>query len=226
MKKIISMLLALLMLASMGISSFAVESEEAAAKDLSKYGIMSGFPDGSFGLDQTITRAQIAKMIVTALGFSDMDMGRSYFMDVPDTHWAKNYINYARDEQIVGGFEDGTFKPDESVTTNQAIKMVVSMMSYDKYAVGDYDKNFYSHISILKYPYDYVTIAKKRNLLAADYLPVDAPATRGFVATLIATALDLPIAKAVGYTERGKGYALMDGTNGRSVITLRGNLEK
>ncbi len=225
MKKIISITLAFLLLASMGINSFALE-EEDAAKDLANYGIMSGFPDGSFGLDQTITRAQIAKMIVTALGFKDIDMGRSYFSDVPDTHWAKNYINYAREEGVVGGFEDWTFKPDESVTTNQAIKMVVSMMSYDRYAVADFDKNFYSHIGNLKYPYDYVSIAKTRNLLAYDYVMVDVPATRGFVATLIATALDLPIAEAVGYSDRGTGYALMDGTNGRSVKTLRKELEK
>lgn len=225
MKKSISILLVLLMLVSLSFNSFALE-EEDAAKDLSKYGIMSGFPDGSFGLDQTITRGQITKMIVTALGFEDMDMGRSVFADVPDTHWAKNHINYAQFERIVGGFADGTFKPDESVTTFQAIKMVVCMMSYDKYALGDFDKNFYAPEGSLRYPYDYISIAKQQKLLALDYVPEEKPATRGFVATLISTALDLPIAKGVGYSTSGMGYALMDGTKGRDKITLRSELEK
>lgn len=218
MKRLVSLTLALAMALTLAITAFAIEPE-AAAKDLGKYGIMGGFPDGTLRLEQTVTRAQITKMITTALKFDNSNIGFSRFTDVPATHWAKNHIFFANMEGIIGGFPDGTFKPEANVTACQAIKMVVCLLGYDKYDADD--KPGYK---TLTYPRDYLNAACNRGLINSPFVE-DVPATRGFVASLIATALDLPIAKQVGISMDGDIYRLLDGTNGKELVTLRTQLE-
>lgn len=216
MKKLVSLALALV--TALSLTAFAIEPEDAA-KDLGKYGIMGGFPDGTLRLEQTITRAQMTKMLMTALKYENVDAGYTRFTDVPATHWAKNYIFFANMEKIVGGFPDGTFRPEANVTTCQAVKMVVCMLGYDKYT---YDNK--PAATNLAYPRDYLNIACNRGLLDSPFLE-DLPANRGFVATLISKSLDLPIAKQVGLTEGQAVYQLLDGTNGKELKTLRTMLE-
>ncbi len=218
MKRLVSLTLALAMALTLATSAFAIEPEDAA-KDLGKYGIMGGFPDGTLRLEQNVTRAQMTKMLITALEYENIDVGSTRFTDVPATHWAKNYIFFASMENIVGGFPDGTFKPEANVTTCQAAKMVVCMLGYDKYT----HDNKPAAIN-LSYPFDYLNIAYNRGLLDSPFLE-DLPATRGFVATLISKALDLPIAKQIGNIDGRDVYQLLDGTNGKELKTLRTMLE-
>ncbi len=46
------------------------------------------------------------------------------FSDVPDTHWGKSAIIYLAERNVVNGFTDGTFRPDELVTREQFAKML------------------------------------------------------------------------------------------------------
>ena len=45
------------------------------------------------------------------------------FSDVPDTHWAKSYIEQMQGSNIINGYEDGTFKPEKEVKVGEFIKM-------------------------------------------------------------------------------------------------------
>lgn len=51
---------------------------------------------------------------------------KTIFPDISG-HWAQNYIEKLAKAQIVNGFEDGTFRPNEDVTLEQAIKIVVNL---------------------------------------------------------------------------------------------------
>ena len=46
------------------------------------------------------------------------------FSDVPNDYYATGYIKSLYDENIVSGYEDGTFKPDNSVTRAEAVTMM------------------------------------------------------------------------------------------------------
>lgn len=46
------------------------------------------------------------------------------FSDVPNDYYATEYIKSLYDENIVSGYEDGTFKPDNSVTRAEAVTMM------------------------------------------------------------------------------------------------------
>jgi hypothetical protein len=41
------------------------------------------------------------------------------FPDVPTDHWAYTYVEYCVEQGVVGGFLDGTYRPDTVVTRDQ-----------------------------------------------------------------------------------------------------------
>ena len=73
------------------------EYEEAAGK-LTALHVMEGFPDGEFKPEENMTRAQFARIAVSALALdtaAELSMGATSFNDVPADHWASGYINVA-----------------------------------------------------------------------------------------------------------------------------------
>ena len=80
---------------------------------MQQFGIVTGYEDGSFRPDAPVTRAEFAAI---ASRFEKLTQGSKSFTDVPDTHWAVKYINFAATRGWVTGYEDGTFKPEHSIT--------------------------------------------------------------------------------------------------------------
>ena len=122
MKKILCVLLIFVLSLS---SVFATASDEQL-KDLKDLKIMVGDEDGNMRLDDSITRAEAAKMICVIQGigtdsFADT-VEPSAFPDVADSHWAKNYINAMKDLQIMIGDEKGNFNPEAEITNEEIIK--------------------------------------------------------------------------------------------------------
>ncbi len=52
------------------------------------------------------------------------------FIDLPDTHWAWSYVNYLYCRGIVGGYSDGTFRPQAIATRGQLTKMITIGMHW------------------------------------------------------------------------------------------------
>ena len=80
---------------------------------MQQFGIVTGYEDGSFRPDAPVTRAEFAAI---ASRFEKLTQGSASFTDVPDTHWAVKYINFAATRGWVTGYEDGSFKPEHSIT--------------------------------------------------------------------------------------------------------------
>jgi len=85
-------------------------------------GIIDGYENGTFRPNNNITRAEIAKIVVAAAGFA-IDTSGAGFSDIAG-HWASDYILTAANKGIVGGYTDGTFRPNNSATRAEASKMV------------------------------------------------------------------------------------------------------
>ena len=212
MKKIISCMLIFVMLLSAVV--FAAPSEEQL-KDLKDLKIMVGDDDGNMRLDDTITRAEAAKMICVIYGltvdsFAD-NVEPSAFADVPDTHWAKNYINCVKGLMIAEGDENGNFNPEATITNEEIIKMLVVTLGYSPMAdqTGGY-------------PMGYTRTAQKIGITSDLMLEVDVPAIRGDVALMFATALDIPVMVQTSWSTDGStSYAILDGSAGTEKKTLR-----
>lgn len=62
-------------------------------------------------------------MAITILLCSSVLATGIIFSDVSDTHWAKEHIYKAQELNIINGYTDGTFKPENQVKTGEFIKM-------------------------------------------------------------------------------------------------------
>ena len=80
---------------------------------MQQFGIITGYADGSFRPDASVTRAEFAAI---ASRFEALTEGTKSFSDVPGSHWAAKYINFAATRGWVNGYADGTFRPNNSIT--------------------------------------------------------------------------------------------------------------
>lgn len=155
---------------------------------LTKLGIINGYPNDdnttySFKPNGDITRAEFAKIITVALGIADDTVaGSTDFVDV-DGHWAKPYIITAAERTIVNGFEDKTFRPDENVTYEQAVKMIVCAAGYETVAQARGG-----------WPNGYMAIAAETGVTANAFTTNQSgKVTRGVVAQLMDNVLDVNV---------------------------------
>ncbi len=134
-KRIASLLLA----AALCCGLFALPAQAVAATQsemlqvLAVLGVMNGDKQGNLNLTSPVTRAEFAKMAVTASSFKDLGTettGVSPFSDVPHSHWAAGYITTARNAGWLSGYLDGTFRPSGQVTLAEALTVVLKMLGY------------------------------------------------------------------------------------------------
>lgn len=111
-----------------GSGSFTDVSADAwyyeAVTALAGAGIISGYPDGSFGPENVITRAEFAVMAVRFAGLDATISGETDFPDISNTHWASKYIAAAQDAGYVEGYPNGNFEPEDEMTRAQAVTLL------------------------------------------------------------------------------------------------------
>jgi uncharacterized lipoprotein YddW (UPF0748 family) len=92
---------------------------------LTNRGIISGFPDRTFGPDLNLTRAQFATIVSKAFPGQEL---RKYipFIDVPANHWAASAIQKAFTMRFISGYPNNLFKPDSKITRTEALIALIS----------------------------------------------------------------------------------------------------
>jgi len=95
---------------------------------------MIGYPDGTFLPQAYITRAELATAIARIVKISG-NAGNSKFDDVRG-HWAEKEINGLADSNVVRGYENGLFLPDNSITRAEACALISGALgrNYTSYA--------------------------------------------------------------------------------------------
>ena len=92
-----------------------------AVSTMTKGGYIAGYPDGTFGGDRSITRAEFVAMLVRFIG---VQQEQCSFPDVPASHWAYACIATATQAGWLSGYTDGTFQPDRSITRADAMAII------------------------------------------------------------------------------------------------------
>lgn len=82
---------------------------------------ITGYPDGTFGGNKNITRAEFVAMLVRFIGVQNEDCS---FADVSRDHWAYGCIATATKAGWIGGYADGTFKPEQPITRAEAMTII------------------------------------------------------------------------------------------------------
>lgn len=140
-KRIISVLLsAALICTALPLTAAAADFTDVASnswyygyvQDLVGKGVINGTSPTTFSPEKPLTRAEFAAMltktVLTANELADYNYKGS-FKDVAVSHWANCYINWASEAGIVGGFPDGTFKPNQEVTRQDMTVMLTRFAS-------------------------------------------------------------------------------------------------
>jgi S1-C subfamily serine protease len=95
-----------------------------AISELSGRGIITGDNHGNFNPQDSITRAQMATMLVRVLGLDTENTPEAAtFKDVPKNHWAFPYVEAAYKAGIVTGISQDTFGVNEITTREQMAAM-------------------------------------------------------------------------------------------------------
>lgn len=179
---------------------------EKAVDALSDAGIINGYPDGTFRPENSISRAEISKILSSVIlnGYNEEDAEKAddktvhadirdsalmtgngaAFKDVDRTNWSAPYIGVSSTCGIVTGYTDNTFRPSKTITYNELTAMAVRACEYDMSKVTG------------AWPANYVAAAKEIGLYNGmkDFDPAkdgSNHATRGNSAIIINNAASL-----------------------------------
>jgi hypothetical protein len=95
--------------------------------------VVQGYDDGTFRPDNTINRAEFMKIVIGAKYSQDyigVSSAWNCFSDVTD-EWFAPYICIAKDEGVVSGYADGTFKPSQNISFVEAAKILAEVYGLD-----------------------------------------------------------------------------------------------
>jgi len=95
---------------------------QKSVSDLCKRGVMNGYADGTFRADNSITRAELAKILV--LAFAKEETYTNGFTDVTPDSWYASYVSGANKHGIITGYENGSFMPEICVIRQDAALML------------------------------------------------------------------------------------------------------
>ncbi|MFP4974122.1 glycerophosphodiester phosphodiesterase family protein [Paenibacillus sp. CN-4] len=115
---------------------------EREAEKLAGRLLLNGTGSGAFEPGRAVTRAEFAAMLTRALGLPVPDAAGTVptMSDVEATDWFAPYVAAAAQAELIGGYGDGTFRPDASVTRAEQAAMMARALRYaglDQAAAGN-----------------------------------------------------------------------------------------
>lgn len=154
LKRVLSLVLVIAMVASFMLTASAAPAEQISDLSESKYqpevrvlnalGIVEGYEDGSYKPGKDVTRAELAMILARVKVGGDKAMINSYnyghmtYTDVVNNGygWAAPGIQYCTDNGMVVGDGNGKYRPGDTVTIVEALKMILGTLGYDAQIEG------------------------------------------------------------------------------------------
>ncbi len=163
---------------------------------LNKLGVINGYDDGTFKPDNNVTRAEFTAMLLRTRGMGALgstSLENPPFPDVvtPNVSWAIGNIRTAHSMGIINGYDDGTFKPTNNVSYEEAIKMIVCALGYGE--MGNEGAAWYSK---------YLTTAIQLGFTEGVKGVVGTPATRAMIAEMLYNCLEVELAENNEITDK------------------------
>lgn len=106
-----------------------------------KLGFASGYGDNSFQPNQTITRAEFMTMLCRA--FEIPQSANTSELTDASGHWASGHMAALKDRGIVGGYADGSMKPNQQITRAEVVTILTRLLdTHSMSADADTQANF------------------------------------------------------------------------------------
>ncbi|MEK3935758.1 S-layer homology domain-containing protein [Sporosarcina sp. FSL W7-1349] len=123
-----------------------------AIHEISERGLINGYPDGTYRLNEPITRAQAAKIVALAIGATPSTNFKPRFQDVSPAHGSYDYIRALTERGI---FNDADkFRPNDPLTRGQMAKILT--LGYE-ITVDDNDFIRFRDVTKQSQYYGYIT---------------------------------------------------------------------
>ena len=159
-------------------------------KYLTEKKVINGDETGNFRPEDTVTRAEFAKMIVAGFGLYDAE-AEAEFSDIPNTHWAYKYVASLAKKGVINGINDTTFGGDMLIS-RQDMAVMISRVSSTFSTEGE--PVFADSTDIADYAVSAVTSLSSMNIINGydddTYRPHN-NATRAEAATIISRSMKL-----------------------------------
>lgn len=131
-----------------GLSDITGIANEEAIQVNADLGIITGFPDGTFLPEKSVTRAEFAAMITRALAVPESALAgytSTTFKDTAGYGWAVPYLAFAQSKGIMIGDGQGNAMPGRTINVNEAMTMVLRAIGYVNHSaelVGTWPSNY------------------------------------------------------------------------------------
>ena len=128
------------------------------------FGYIIGYEDGTIKPDASITRAEVATIFFRLLTDEARDKfwtETNSYSDVAETAWYNNAVSTLSRMGILGGYEDGTFRPNDSITRAEFAKIAVSFFEYEDISA----ENIFTDVAAGSWYENFVAVAAKLGLI-------------------------------------------------------------
>ena len=138
-----SFILTVIFLCSIVLGTLPVQSARAQFSDIKgswaeeqindwvDRGLAGGYPDGTFKPNNQITRAEFVALTNRAFGKQNPTAPRAGFKDVKESHWFYPEVAAATAAGYGAGYTDGTFKPLNPITRQEAASIVARLLQLE-----------------------------------------------------------------------------------------------
>ncbi len=103
---------------------------ESQINAFSEAGLLSGYDDGTFRPNNSITRAEFAVIAARICGLTAPGSTEAVFSDIAG-HWAENEILALAAAGVINGYEDGSFRPDSQITRQEAAVIIADLLELE-----------------------------------------------------------------------------------------------
>ncbi len=166
-----------------------------AITHLKEMGIIKGYEDNSFKSTKKITRAEALKVIIFAtnrfteeeIESASINAESDLFSDVSEADWYAKIIAKSKQEGLINGYEDGTFKPNNTINLAESLKMYLEIMPNTLYPNVE-DSELFADTPDESWFAKYIAYAKVRDMLEinlSNQISPNQEMTRGYLTEII-----------------------------------------
>ncbi|BAY90009.1 MULTISPECIES: DUF3370 family protein [unclassified Tolypothrix] len=159
--------------------------------------LITGYPDGSFRPEATVTRAEAAVLMLNAFPDAPIKRSATTFKDVPANYWANKAITTAYQKGFFSGYPGGIFQPNQAIPRAQIIGVVAGGKNYSPVSnpAQTLQQYFEDAAQIPNYAQSAIASATINSIVVnypqVKQLKPQQSATRGEVAALMCRALNI-----------------------------------
>lgn len=162
---------------------------------LTDLSLLEGDKSGLFRPDDSLTRAEVAKIAALVISPEPIPSYDAPFYDISRC-WARDYISFCYERGFLAGYDDGSFQPNDPITARELVKMLLGAIGYDlsSYSGTGWDSALDA-------------LAEELHIYNGYELNPDKVISRDYAALLILNVLN---SSAVAGYENGEPVYLMD----------------